>query len=75
MTPKHLTPRQEQIVELVCGPRRLSYPKVAAELGISFYTVLSHVEVIRVRLDAGDVCARVAMGAYYQEHMAKKEAA
>ena len=74
MSPRHLTPRQEQIVELVCGPRRLSYPKVAAELGISPNTILSHIEKIRERLDARDTEARVAMNAYYRKHIVGKAA-
>ena len=64
-----LTPRQEQIVELVCGPRRLSYPAVAVELGISLYTVQHHAQQIRWRLGCREARARVVMEAYYRENV------
>lgn len=60
-----LSPRMEQVCELVAG-RGLSYPEVAAELGISESTVKTYVEAIAVRLKTQP---RKGMFKYYREVM------
>ena len=62
MNPRRLSPRQEQIVELVVA-HRMSYTEIAVCLGISVHTVRSHVGEIGRKLGGGS--PQKAMAKHY----------